>query len=74
MRYQRWESYELKRENGNTTGEVKVKVRGVHLFLMVIEDDKIRNECAAILFNLIDEFVLGFLAFCSWCYLLSPKF
>lgn len=34
---------------GNGAGEVKVKVRVVHLLLMVFEDDKERNECVSIL-------------------------
>jgi len=38
-----------RRDGGNGAGEVKVKVRGVHLLLMVFEDDKERNECVWIL-------------------------
>lgn len=34
---------------GNGAGEVKVKVRVVHLLLMVFEDDKERNQCVWIL-------------------------
>ena len=44
------EGFWVKREGVMGAGEVKVKVRGVHLFLMVFEDDKERNECASILF------------------------
>ena len=48
----------VKKDNGNGNerelgrdgaGEVKVKVRGVHLLLMVFEHDKHTNECASIL-------------------------